>query len=80
MPCFGCPRQSCIWVDRMAGKAYTGDMPRTAEASRFLRAAVKAGLRLQRERESVTSGQTLSSLQRIKASVRKTEQRRAKQP
>jgi hypothetical protein len=70
------PGQSCIWVDRLPCKHYSDAVPRTAEASRFLRAAVKAGLRLQRE--SVPSGQTLSSLQRIKASVRKTEQRRAK--
>jgi len=54
-------------------------MPRTGETTRFLRAAVKAGLRLQREQESGAAGQTLASLQRIKASMHKTRQRRAKQ-
>jgi hypothetical protein len=49
-------------------------MPQTSEAARFLRAAVKAGLRLQRTQE----GQTVSSLRRIKASVQKTRNRRSK--
>jgi hypothetical protein len=60
-------------------KRYNGGMPRTAAASRFLRAAVKAGLRLQRERDAGNAGETLSSLQRIKASLRKAEQRPRKQ-
>ena len=55
-------------------------MPETAEANRFLRAAVKAGLRLQRGGESRAAAQTVSNLQRIKASVQKTRSRRGKQP
>ena len=55
-------------------------MPETAEANRFLRAAVKAGLRLQRGGESRATAQTVSNLQRIKSSVQKTRNRRGKQP
>jgi hypothetical protein len=52
-------------------------MPQSAGATRFLRAAVKAGLRLQKN-ESRPEGQTISSLQRIKASVQKSHNRRGK--
>ena len=55
-------------------------MPQTADADRFLRAAVKAGLRLQRGEGSPGAAQTVASLQRIKASVQKTRNRRSKKP
>lgn len=51
-------------------------MPHTSEAARFLRAAVKAGLRIQRGQEA--GQQTIASLRRIKASVQKTRSRRTK--
>jgi hypothetical protein len=55
-------------------------MPRPAEVARFLRAAVKAGMRLQRDEEKGRVGKTVSDLQRIKVSVQKTRHRRSKQP
>jgi hypothetical protein len=53
-------------------------MPQTAEA-RFLRAAVKAGLRLQQGEQAGREGQTVSNLQRIKTSIQKSRNRRVKQ-
>lgn len=55
-------------------------MPQTDRAARFLRAAVKAGLRLQRGDGSRGPAPTVSNLQSIKASVQKTRHRRGKQP
>ncbi|MCI0748870.1 MAG: hypothetical protein L0Y58_25975 [Verrucomicrobia subdivision 3 bacterium] len=49
-------------------------MPRPTEVTRFLRAAVKTGLRLQRAHGEGT--ETVASLQRIKASMQKTRSRR----
>jgi len=50
-------------------------MARSAETTRFVRAAIKTGLRMQAaERGAPNNG--VSRLQQIKASVRKTEKRR----
>lgn len=53
-------------------------MARTAETTRFLRAAIKAGLRMQQASERGAAGDGVSRLQQIKASVRKAEKRREK--
>ena len=53
-------------------------MPQSVEAARFLRAAVKAGLRLQRDQQTGKDGQTVSTLRRIKTSVQKSRGRRVK--
>lgn len=49
-------------------------MPRSVEAARFLRAAVKAGLRMQHAGERGPEG--IARLKEIKASVQKTQKRR----
>jgi len=54
-------------------------MPRPVEVARFLRAAVKAGMRLQRDEEKGSAGKTVSDLQRIKVSTQKSRDRRSKQ-
>jgi hypothetical protein len=54
-------------------------MPRPVEVARFLRAAVKAGMRLQRDEEKGTTGKTVADLQRIKLSMQKGRDRRSKQ-
>jgi hypothetical protein len=51
-------------------------MARSAETTRFVRAAIKAGLRMQQAAERGTPNDGVSRLQQIKASVRKTEKRR----
>ena len=51
-------------------------MARSAETTRFVRAAVKAGLRMQQAAERGASSDGVSRLQQIKTSVRKTEKRR----
>jgi hypothetical protein len=48
-------------------------MPETSEVARFLRAAVKTGLRLQRSQ--TISDANVGLLQRIKASVQKRRRR-----
>lgn len=57
-------------------------MTHRPEADRFLRAAVKAGLRLQQNEAAETGGGTPSAgvrtLQRIKASLRKRNSNREK--
>lgn len=58
---------------------YIALMPQNAEAARFLRAAVKTALRLQRGQQTGSEEQTVSNLQRIKASVRKSQGRRRKE-
>jgi hypothetical protein len=51
-------------------------MARSAETTRFLRAAVKAGLRMQQAARRDERSDGVSRLQQIKASVRKSEKRR----
>ena len=51
-------------------------MARSAETTRFVRAAIKAGLRMQQAAERGAPNDGVSRLQQIKASVRKTEKRR----
>ena len=51
-------------------------MARSAETTRFLRAAVKAGLRMQQAAQRGENSDGVSRLQQIKASVRKSEKRR----
>ncbi len=63
-------------VDPPAHRVYSAFMPRPGEVARFLRAAVKAGMRLQR---SEGTGKTVADLQRIKVSLQKTRNRRSKE-
>ena len=42
-----------------------------SEDSKFLRTAIKAGLRMQKQEASESSGSGVATLQRIKASLRK---------
>jgi len=51
-------------------------MARSAETTRFVRAAIKAGLRMQQAAERGASNDGVARLQQIKTSVRKTEKRR----
>ena len=51
-------------------------MARSDETTRFVRAAIKAGLRMQQAAERRAPNDGVSRLQQIKASVRKTEKRR----
>jgi len=51
-------------------------MARSDETTRFVRAAIKAGLRAQQAAERGAPNDGVSRLQQIKASVRKTEKRR----
>jgi hypothetical protein len=51
-------------------------MARSDEAARFLRAAIKAGLRMQQSRDRGLQNDGVARLQQIKASVRRTEKRR----
>jgi hypothetical protein len=51
-------------------------MARSAETTRFVRAAIKAGLRMQQAAERGVPNDGVSRLQQIKTSVRKTEKRR----
>jgi hypothetical protein len=51
-------------------------MARSTETTRFVRAAIKAGLRMQHADERSARSDGVSRLQQIKASVRKTEKRR----
>ena len=51
-------------------------MARSAETTRFVRAAIKAGLRMQQAAERGVPKDGVSRLQQIKTSVRKTEKRR----
>ena len=51
-------------------------MARSAETTRFVRAAIKAGLRMQQAAERGAPNDGVSRLQQIKTSVRKTEKRR----
>ena len=51
-------------------------MARSSETTRFVRAAIKAGLRMQQTAERGAPNDGVSRLQQIKTSVRKTEKRR----
>jgi len=51
-------------------------MARSADTTRFVRAAIKAGLRMQQAAERGVPNEGVARLQQIKASVRKTEKRR----
>lgn len=46
-------------------------MTQHSEDSKFLRTAIKAGLRMQKQEASESSGSGVATLQRIKASLRK---------
>ena len=51
-------------------------MARSAETTRFVREAIKAGLRMQQAAERGAPNDGVARLQQIKTSVRKTEKRR----
>jgi hypothetical protein len=51
-------------------------MARSADTTRFVRAAIKAGLRMQQAAERGAPSDGVARLKQIKDSVRKTEKRR----
>jgi len=51
-------------------------MARSADTTRFVRAAIKAGLRMQQAAERGVPSDGVARLKQIKDSVRKTEKRR----
>ena len=67
-------------IDRDEVRDYFPSVPHRPEADKFLRAAVKAGLRLQQQEAAETGGGTsgagVQTLQRIKASLRKRNSNR----
>jgi len=67
-------------IDRGEVRDYFPSVPLQTEADKFLRAAVKAGLRLQQQEAAETGGGTpgagVRTLQRIKASLRKRNSNR----